>query len=102
MGPSIRKSLELLLVSRQPLFFLMGAVVLVIVTVGDVSEHVAMVGLMPYPIKSTISGSLGQLPADPPLRTTELATSAIFPAVDPTKIPPVRSGVGLVVVPPAP
>ena len=47
MGPSIRKSLELLLVSRQPLFFLIGAVVLVIVTVGVVSEQVAMVGLMP-------------------------------------------------------
>ena len=95
-------SLELLSLSLHPLFFLIAAVLLFKVIVGEVSEQVAVVGLMPYPMKSTMDGSVGQLPAVPPFRTFALATRAIFPAVEPTRIPPVKSGAGLVVVPPAP
>src|SRR6478672_2474519 len=43
IGPSTRKSLKLLLVSVQPLFLRMAAVVLVSGAVGEVSEQVAAV-----------------------------------------------------------
>ena len=43
IGPSIRKSLALLFVSVQPLFFLIAAVVLVSGAVGEVSAQVALV-----------------------------------------------------------
>src|SRR5438105_13270417 len=97
IGPIRLKSNELLSISVQPLFFLTAAVVLLSTFVGDVSEQLAVV---PYPTKSTIPfvPKSGQVP----LKTVVLFTRATFPCVDPTSTPPVTSGVGRLVVPPAP
>src|SRR5256714_790805 len=96
IGPRRSKSSELLLVFVQPLSFLTAAVVLLRTFVGDVSEQSAA----PYPTKSTIPFVVksGQWP----LKTMVLFTKATFPCCDPTSTPPVISGVGRLVVPPAP
>src|SRR5262245_34177172 len=52
----------------------------------------------PYPTKSMIDGPDGHCPVN----ATVSLTRAILPAVDPTAIAPIASGVGRSVVPPAP
>src|SRR5437879_6318621 len=73
MGPAMMKSLRLLLVSTQPLFLRMAAVVLESAAVGNVREQFAP----PYPTRSTIVASVGHAP----LKGVVLATRAILPAV---------------------
>ena len=89
IGPPLTlKSALLLSVSVQPLLFLIAATRFVVPAAGEVSEQSAA----PYATKSTIpfAKKAGQLP----LKTVVLLTSATFPAVEPTAIAPVASGVG--------
>ena len=95
VGLPVEKSTELLSLSVQPLPARLADVVFVSTDAGDVSEQFAA----PYPIKSTTVAPNGH---PVPVKAVVLFTKATLPAVADMAMLPVASGVGRLVVPPAP